>query len=50
MTDDKPALAQTPTQMAFKIQEIEIKLAELEKLVEKLEQNKNGKKTKTNNK
>ena len=50
MTDEKPQLAQTPTQMAFKLQEIEIKLAEMAKTIDKLEKEAHGKRTKKNNK
>tara|TARA_R100001443_G_scaffold7310_1_gene16551 strand:- start:751 stop:924 length:174 start_codon:yes stop_codon:yes gene_type:complete len=57
MTDEKPALAQTPTQMAFKIQDLEIKLNNIEqqltkitRITERLERESNVKKTKTNNK
>tara|TARA_Y100001973_G_C5194076_1_gene332996 strand:- start:2129 stop:2281 length:153 start_codon:yes stop_codon:yes gene_type:complete len=49
MTDKKPTLATTPTQMAFRIQDIEIKLNNLEEKLQKLERKgSNGKKTKKN--
>tara|TARA_R100001509_G_C4855133_1_gene211429 strand:- start:18 stop:170 length:153 start_codon:yes stop_codon:yes gene_type:complete len=49
MTDEKPPLATTPTQMAFRIQDIEIKLNNLEERLKKLERKgSNGKKTKKN--
>ena len=49
MTDEKPPLATTPTQMAFRIQDIEIKLNNLEEKLKKLERKgSNGKKTKKN--
>ena len=55
MTDDKPPLAQTPTQMAFRIQDLEIKLNNIEqqltkitRITERLERESNGKKTKKN--
>tara|TARA_R100001510_G_scaffold17104_1_gene14403 strand:- start:638 stop:790 length:153 start_codon:yes stop_codon:yes gene_type:complete len=49
MTDEKSPLATTPTQMAFRIQDIEIKLNNLEERLKKLERKgSNGKKTKKN--
>jgi len=55
MTDEKPPLCRTPTSMAFKIQDLEIKLNNIEqelskitRITERLERESNGKKTKKN--
>jgi len=55
MTEEKPPLATTPTQMAFRIQDLEIKLNNIEqqltkitRITERLERESNGKKTKKN--
>ena len=47
MTDEKPTLCRTPTSMAFKIQDLEIKIIELEEKLKNLEKKESdGKKTK----